>query len=172
MSYVTPRPGTAVEIRRPRPHSVQFTIERGVILAATVGWIIVYFPGTLDQFADPADPSSVRGLDTANVTYRELVDCDPAWVLGTWKRLEQAGLLQGLEAVRIWELAATIAQHRLDSSVTQVITRAQWECWAGRPLTEDDFALLRKAVPHSTIPEVVAAIVSGFDERDAAGAAP
>ncbi|MDT7785569.1 MAG: hypothetical protein QOF58_3988 [Pseudonocardiales bacterium] len=173
MSYVAPPPGTTVEIRRTQAHSVQFAFERGVILASTIGWIIVYFPGTLDRLADPADPTSIRGLDTANVTYRELVDCDPAWVVSTWKRLEQAGfgLLKGLEALRIWKLAATIAQHHLDSGATQLITRAQWESWAGRPLTDDDLARLRTAIPHSTIPDAVGTIVSGLDERDTARAA-
>ncbi|WP_194838622.1 hypothetical protein [Nocardia sp. XZ_19_369] len=45
----------------------------------------------------------------------------------------------------------------------QLITRAQAESWARRPLTNEDMDRLDTAIPHSSIPEAIATIVDGFD---------
>ncbi|WP_329431028.1 hypothetical protein OG339_48585 (plasmid) [Streptosporangium sp. NBC_01495] len=48
-----------------------------------------------------------------------------------------------------------------------VLTREQLEEWAGRPLTDDDVALLDDCIPNSSIPDavgdIVAGLPSGFD---------
>lgn len=170
MSYVAPPPGTAVEIQRTQPHAVHLVTERGVIIHAAMTWLVAYFPGSPQRPADPADPASIRVLPTADVTaYRDLADCEPAWVARTWNQLVQAGpgLLQAPQAVRVWELAATLAQHRLDAKVASLITREQLECWAGRPLTDDDLDRLDEAIPESSIPEAIGTIVDGMDTNDA-----
>lgn len=170
MSHVAPPPGTAVEIRRTQPHTAHSPTERGVILHPSMTWLLAYFPGDPRRPADPADPASIRIVPTAEVTaYRDLTDCDPAWGAGTWDHLAQAGpgLLQAPQAVRVWEIAAALARHRLDADVTSLITRGQLEAWAGRPLTDHDLARIDEAIPNSSIPEAFGAIVDGMDSRDA-----
>lgn len=168
MSYVAPPPGTTVEIRRTQPHATQSVFERGVIIHSAMTWIVAYFPGSLEKPAAPSDPASIRVLSTGDVIgYLALVDCDPTWVARTWKHLEQAspGLLQAPLVVRVWELAAIIAQHRLDSNVPQLITREQLECWAGRPLTDDDLDQLGEEIPNSSVPDAISTIVAAIDSR-------
>jgi hypothetical protein len=173
MSLYPRRPGTVVEIRRPQPHSVHIATERGVIIHGAMTWFVAYFPGDPQRPADPADPASIRVVATADVAnqivvYRDLADCDPAWVYGTWKHLSEAGtgLLHAPQVVRVWELAAKLAEHRLDADVVPLITREQLESWAGRPLTEDDLDRLDDAIPNSSIPEAIGEIVAGMDSRD------
>ncbi|OLF08548.1 hypothetical protein BU204_34210 [Actinophytocola xanthii] len=144
--------------------------ERGVVIHSAMTWLVAYFPGDPGRLADPADPASIRVLRTADVTaYRDLADCDPAWVIGTWNHLdpEGPGLLQAPQATRVWELAARLAQHRLDTNAASLLTHAQLEHWAGRLLTEDDIDRLEDAIPHSSIPDAIAAIVDGMDSSDA-----
>lgn len=175
MSLYPRSPGTVVEIRRPQPNAVHFTTERGVILHCAMTWFVAYFPGEPQRFTDPADPASIRVVGTADVNhtdqitgYRDLADCDPTWVFGTWKHLNEAGtgLLQAPHVVRVWELAAKLAEHRLDTDVASLITREQLESWAGRPLSEDDLDRLDDAIPNSSIPEAIGEIVAGMDSRD------
>ncbi|SDD55052.1 hypothetical protein [Actinokineospora iranica] len=170
MSYVAPSPGTAVEIRRTQSNGAPGVIDRGVIIHPGMTWLVAYFPGSPERPADAADPASIRVLRTADVTaYRDLVDCEPAWVVRTWSHLVQAGpgLLQAPEAIRIWEIAATLARHRLESDVASLITREQLECWTGRPLTDDDLSRLDAAIPNSSIPEAIGTIVEGMDREGA-----
>ena len=141
MSYVAPPPGTAVEIQQAQTPGDHVMTERGVIIHSAMTWLVAYFPGAPERPADPSDPASIRVLRTADVaTYRDLADCDPAWVIGTWAHLDQVGpgLLQAPQATRVWELAARLGQHRLDD-----------------------------AIPHSSIPDAIAAIVDGMDSSDA-----
>jgi hypothetical protein len=173
MSLSPRRPGTVVEIRRPQPHSVHVATERGVILHAALKWFVAYFPGDPQRPADPSDPSSIRVVSAADVAhaivaYRDLSQCDPAWVLGTWQRLREAGPgeLQAPQVVGVWELAAQLAQHRLDADAASLITCEQLECWAGRPLTGDDLDQLDEAIPNSTIPDAIGEIVAGMDSGD------
>lgn len=42
-----------------------------------------------------------------------------------------------------------------------LLTRAQLETWAGRPLTDDDLARLEKCIPGSSIPDAIATIAAG-----------
>ncbi len=49
------------------------------------------------------------------------------------------------------------------SRPTVEITREQLEAWAGRPLSDDEVARLDEAIPNSSIPEAVEAIVASFD---------
>ncbi|MFF5097904.1 MULTISPECIES: hypothetical protein [Actinosynnema] len=133
-------------------------------------WLIAYFPGDPLRAVDPAAPASIRVVPTAEVTaYRELVDCDPAWVASTWEHLAQAGprLLQAPQAVRVWEVAAALARHRLDADVTSLITHGQLEAWAGRTLTGHDLARICEAIPNSSIPEAFGIIVHSMDSQDA-----
>lgn len=167
MSYVA-LPGTAVEIRWPYAPAGQYVIERGVIIHAAMTWLVAYFPGSPEEPANPWDAGAIRVVPTGDVTaYPALVDCDPAWVVRTWKHLEKTGigLLQAPHVVRVWELAAALAQHQLDAPITQLITRGQLESWAGRRLTEDDLAELDEAIPHSTIPVAIGVIIAAFDAR-------
>ena len=173
MSYMGPPPGTAVEIRWPYSDAGQHVIERGVIIHAAMTWVLAYFPGLPEEPANPWDAGAIRVVPTGDVTaYRELVDCDPAWVLDTWKHLEKAGigLLQAPHAVRVWQLAAALAQHQLDAPVTQLITRGQLESWAGRPLTEDDLAELHESASGmeecGVLGAIVGAIVAAIDARN------
>lgn len=169
MSLYPRHPGTVVEIRRPQPNAIHFTIERGVILHCAMTWLVAYFPGDPQRPADPANPASIRVVGTADVTaYRDLTDCDPTWVLGTWKHLSEAGtgLLQAPQVVRVWELAAKLAELRLDADVTSLITREQLESWAGRPLDEDDLDRLDDAIPNSSVPDAIGEIVAGMDSKD------
>jgi hypothetical protein len=55
-------------------------------------------------------------------------------------------------------------------TLTVTITREQVECWAGRPLSDDEIARLDECIPLSSIPDAVAGIVSSFepDEDDEA----
>jgi hypothetical protein len=166
MSYVAPPPGTAVEIQRTAPHVVT---ERGVIIHSAMSWLVAYFPGDPQRPADPADTTSIRVVRTADVTaYRDLADCEPEWVVRTWNHLAQAGPghLQASQAVRLWELAATLAQHRLNADVALVITQEQLERWAGRLLNGDDLDRLDEAIPRSSIPSAIGEIVSGMDSPD------
>ena len=75
-------------------------------------------------------------------------------VTRTWNYLAHKGhgLLQAPQAVRVWELAATLAQQQLDASAAALITREQLECWAGRPLTDDDLDRLDEAIPTPPYP--------------------
>lgn len=158
VSSVSPSPGTVVEIHRTKAHAAHRATERGVIIHSAMTWLVAFFPGDPDRPADPADPASIRIVPTAEVTaYRDLADYDPAWVHRTWTNLAKAGpgLLQAPHAVRVWELAATLAQHRLEKRAAPLITREQLECWAGRSLTDDDLERLGNAIPHSCIPETI-----------------
>lgn len=167
MSYLAPPPGTVVEIRRAQPHSVHPVIDRGVVLHPAMTWLVAYFPGSPERPADPGDPSSIRVLRTADVTaYRAMADCEPEWVVRTWNHLQtSSGFLQAPAAVAVWEIAAALARHRLDSDAAELITREQLECWAGRPLTVDDLSRLDEAIPCSSIPEAIGAIVEGMDHH-------
>ncbi|RAS59475.1 hypothetical protein C8D87_11487 [Lentzea atacamensis] len=171
-----PQPGTVIEIKHPEPHSEQSTVEPGVILEAAMDGFFTYFPGTLDQPADPMNSSSFRVVAAAEVTTcRALAECDPAWVAGTWTSLKQAGLgllrpppgQPMLLILRFWELAATLAQHRLDQPLTQLITREQLEEWVGRSVSDDDLAQLDVAIPNSSIPQSLADIIASLDAEDA-----
>ncbi|HET6286479.1 MAG TPA: hypothetical protein VFG15_06980 [Amycolatopsis sp.] len=145
-------------------------IERGVIIHPSMTWLIAYFPGDHARPADPADPASIRILRTADVTeYRALADCDPAWVAWTWAHLAQVGpgLLQAPEAVHVWELAATLALHRLSPPASTPITVPQMEAWAGRPLSSEDLDRLDEAIPHSSIPDAISEIVDALGDDDA-----
>lgn len=162
-------PGTAVEIRRPAPPAAQFTSEWGVVIHSALTWVVGYFPDGASQPANPGDPASIRVVPFADViACRALVDCEPAWVIRTWSHLVQAGsgLLQAPQVIRVWELAARLAQHRLDANVANLITRHQLESWAGRALTDDDIERLDEAIPHSSIPEAIGTIIEGMDSRD------
>lgn len=93
----------------PQPHSVHVATERGVILHAALKWFVAYFPGDPQRLADPSDPGSIRVVGAADVAdaivaYRDLPDCDPAWVLGTWKQLREAGPgeLQAPQVIGVW----------------------------------------------------------------------
>ncbi len=167
MSTVAPQPGTVVEIRRTQPHAVRNMTERGVIIHPAMAWLVAFFPGDLERPADPADPASIRIVRIGDVTaYRDLADCEPAWVAGVWSHLAQAGpgLLQAPEAVRVWQIAAMLARHRLEDA--SLITREQLECWAGRPLTDWDLDRLDESIPHSSIPAAIGEIIAGMDSRD------
>jgi len=134
MSPVAPSPGTTVEIQRTQPHAVHLVTERGVIIHSAMTWLVAYFPGDPERPTDPADPASIRVVRTADVVaYQELADCEPAWVTRIWNHLVRVGpgLLQAPQAVRVWELAATLAQHRLDANVASLITREQLVSRAG-----------------------------------------
>lgn len=162
-------PGTAVEIRRPAPHALPFTTEWGVVIHSALTWVVAYFPDKADRPANPGDPASIRVVSFADVvTSRALFDCEPAWVIRTWNQLVQAGkgLLQAPQVLRVWEFAATLAQHRLAANVAPLMTHTQLESWAGRPLTDDDIDRLGEAIPHSSIPEAISTIVEGMDSRD------
>lgn len=88
--------------------------------------------------------------------------------MGTWKHLSEAGtgLLQAPQVVRVWELAAKLAEHRLNADVASLINHEQLESWAGRPLNENDLDRLDDAIPNSSIPEAIGEIVAGVDNRD------
>lgn len=43
------------------------------------------------------------------------------------------------------------------------LTREQLEAWAGRRLSDDDLGRLDEAIPNSSIPEAIDAIVASFD---------
>ncbi|MFB7837814.1 hypothetical protein ACWIGW_44765 [Nocardia brasiliensis] len=45
----------------------------------------------------------------------------------------------------------------------QLITREQAESWAGRPLSDEEMDRLDDAIPNSSIPEAIGAIVDSFD---------
>lgn len=49
--------------------------------------------------------------------------------------------------------------YQRDQNHTITITRDQLECWAGRPLTEEEVDRLDEALPDSSIPEAIATIV-------------
>jgi hypothetical protein len=46
----------------------------------------------------------------------------------------------------------------------ELISREQAEAWAGRALTDDDLARLDEAIPNSSIPAAIDAIVASFDD--------
>lgn len=50
-----------------------------------------------------------------------------------------------------------------DAPLTVTITREQIECWARRPLTDDEIARLDTCIPNSSIPAAIAEIVTQFD---------
>lgn len=173
MSMLPRRPGTVIEIRHLQPNSLHITPERGVIIHSAMTWCLAYFPGDPHQPADPSDPATIRllGIDeltTQIIVFHDLTHCDPAWVLGTWKHLEKAGpgQLQAPHVVQVWELAAQLAEHRLNADVAQLITHEQLECWAGRALDSDDLRQLNEAIPHSSIPDAISEIVAGMDDED------
>lgn len=45
----------------------------------------------------------------------------------------------------------------------ELITREQAEHWAGRPLSDEDLERLDEAIPFSSIPDAISAIVDSFD---------
>lgn len=46
-----------------------------------------------------------------------------------------------------------------------MITREQAEAWCGRTLSDDDVERLEEAIPNSSIPEAVDAIVSSWGDE-------
>lgn len=174
MSPVALPPGTIVEIRGPQSPGVHHPIERAVIIHSAMTWVVAYFPGDAGRLADPADPASIRVLSTGDVlAYRKFADCEPSWVIATWNHLTQSGpgLLQAPQAVLVWQHAAVLAAHQLETKATSVITRQQLESWAGRALTDQDLDRITEALPYSFVPEGIATIVGGLDRRDAKPAA-
>jgi hypothetical protein len=173
MHLMPRRPGTVVEIHRPRQRDADATTERGVIIHAALKWFVAYFPGSSQCLASPADSSSIRVVATTDladaiVAFRDLPSCDPRWVLDTWEQLSETGPgeLQAPEVIRVWELAAALAHHRLDAEAASLITREQLECWAGRALTDVDLSELDEAIPNSAIPDAIGEIVASMDSRD------
>lgn len=47
-----------------------------------------------------------------------------------------------------------------------VLSHDQLERWAGQPLSETDIDRLRAAIEHSSIPEAIGTIVSGFEPAE------
>ena len=53
-----------------------------------------------------------------------------------------------------------------DGRPTVIITPEQIECWAGRPLTDDEVSRLDDCIPNSSIPDAVADIVASVADED------
>ncbi|MCX4094516.1 hypothetical protein [Nocardia sp. alder85J] len=74
-------------------------------------------------------------------------------------------------AVRLWEDAKSIG-HAMGTEMweslypRQLITRAQAESWVGRPLSDGEMDRLDDAIPNSSIPDAVGAIVDAFDDNE------
>lgn len=62
--------------------------------------------------------------------------------------------------------------HDSEGQPTIEITRAQLTAWAGRELTDDEVSQLDDAVPNSSIPDAIDAIVASFPTHDPAPAEP
>lgn len=81
-------------------------------------------------------------------------------------------------AVRLWEetlshanpaawIEEVMGSGALQSiSPWQLITRAQAESWAGRPLSDEEMDRLDNAIPNSSIPDAINAIVANFNNLD------
>lgn len=68
------------------------------------------------------------------------------------------------EPVSVEDLAAHVRRYALEDGV--LLTCDQLAQWGGEPVTADLLARLRTAIPNSSIPDAISAIVGGLTDTD------
>lgn len=74
------------------------------------------------------------------------------------------------EPVSVEDMAAHVRRYALEDGV--LLTRDQLAQWGGESVTADLLARLRIAIPNSSIPDAISAIVGGLTDNNAALGAP
>jgi len=93
----------------------------------------------------------------------------PTWTTGLFGRPRRADWRNHALAAasQVCYLARRVAQlqHQIDAAdAAALISGAQADAWAGRPLTNDEIDRLSNCIPQSSIPDAVNTIVSSWDD--------